>query len=238
MNAISSFLEGITRRVTNCTKTTHIFLEEHFEMWLETISKEPETIYRHNFLLGFPLPVNRDGLIKQRIALHAKYVDQAKMRVENIDPQNTYIYQEGVTVRFPKVGTKEYNKILGKFIFEMPKLFPYMLVTQVGIPFLQKGAVLLGVEDDNLMDEKVTDGEETELIVSSLSGGETLYPSSVARRDRFVAKHIANTLPSGKTAMLFIGGGHQIEKHLPFGIMVHSHRDIYDQYLKEVRKIL
>jgi len=205
----------------------HIFFEDHFDLWLKDIRKAPEKIYSFGVI---PIPIDRDELIKKRMALHARYVNQVKDRLQNIDPRNAYIYQEGINTEFPEVGTQKYNEVLEKLISELPGRFPYMLLTQVGIPFLRNGAVLIGTENEGLLKECAAEVEEIEFDPSSMFNNEIPYPASVARRDQFIAKRIMDTLPARKTSILFIGGGHRPEKFFSRLITVYSHRDLYKKY--------
>lgn len=86
---------------------------------------------------------------------------------------------------------------------------------------VEKGAVIIGTEDPNLLLEEHRNIKEIigEAGTKGSKGRLTAFRSNsnglMAKRDEFIAERISATLGDGETGILFIGAMHKVDKKLP-----------------------
>lgn len=88
----------------------------------------------------------------------------------------------------------------------------------------ERGATLVGTESPELLVEEYALAKQV-LDTGATAGEQTaaqraLAGDLLARRDRFIAKRIADTLPAGRTGLLFIGALHGVAPYLPADVAV------------------
>jgi len=127
------------------------------------------------------------------------------------------IYMDGFPAEQAEVEILLYNNFI-------EKQFPtFLLIASL----VQKGAILMGTEDPELLREEYQYLQEVARVVETqelpegdYSWLEKMGQDILKRRDDFIAARIDSTLKDGETGVLFIGAMHQVEKRLPDDIQI------------------
>jgi len=154
------------------------------------------------------------------------YWEAIESYFENIDIyiKGINVYQDGMFV-----DGEIANKIINDGIMSGSKN------SAIVANLIKRGAILIKTEDFNMIKEEY-DGLQS--ILKSNTNIKKLFllirykiykPILLFRRDKFIARRIAETLGQGETGILFIGAYHHVMKKLPNDITVIE--------LKEVARI-
>lgn len=125
---------------------------------------------------------------------------------------NLCIYMDGFPAEEPEVEKLLY----ADFVYK--KRFPtYLLIDRL----IQKGAMLVGTENPELLREEYQYIQELARVVETQELPEDGYDYKrvgqdiLEKRDEYIAGRIDSTLKDGNAGILFIGAMHQVEKKLP-----------------------
>lgn len=163
-------------------------------------------------------PAVKEALVRQRgevgFANFQRSINEfwkiAEERIEKIvsDVAGLIIYHDG----FPVGSPEKILELFGYMCKDTPKSSNFQLVKKL----LDKGAMLEGTEDINLLIEQVnlykrateaaTPEEQAKIIAAQAARSREI----MKLRDEFIAKRINDTLPESGKGILFIGRDHDV----------------------------
>lgn len=139
---------------------------------------------------------------------------------DSIDVSGMRIYQDGM-VADGEVGEKIVEEGLKSGSRN------YELVSRL----LKRGAIVVKTEDFNLVKEErdrllaITQANSLREKLAAFVRYKSLKGRLLNKRDNFIARRIDETLPQGKTGIIFIGAYHNIKKRLPEEIQIIEIKD-------------
>ena len=178
----------------------------------------------HDFDIKNPTMSKADTLSRQLFAGIRLYLRERSTTLRGV-----YVYQDSL---YSEVA-KNVNAIFGAKNPEFDRRLSGLLVKSPNMRALRylvhRGAVVMGTETQELMNG-ISD--------SDFDKNSTVRDIWMEDRDMGVAQVIDKTLPKGKEGILFMGAAHIVEEYLPDDIKVHTPKEIFKFFDRDMAKAI